>query len=74
MLTPGVSERWIAGAEVDGRDAERVKTGHVGPAKLRARRPAHRGDERGRDGLVLGYLGVIIPLLLLVLAVASSHR
>jgi hypothetical protein len=46
--------------------------GHV--AKRQIRQTGEAGAGRATAGLVLGYLGVIIPLLLILLALASSQR
>jgi Domain of unknown function (DUF1707)/Domain of unknown function (DUF4190) len=49
-----------------------IACGHA--AKSQIKRTGEAGAGMATAGLVLGYLGVIIPLLLLVLAIASSQH
>ena len=49
-----------------------IACGHA--AKRQIKRTGEAGAGMATAGLVLGYLGVIIPLLLLVLAILSSHH
>ena len=49
-----------------------VVCGHVARAQIR--RNGEQGDGMAVAGLVLGYLGILIPLLLVVLGVALVPR
>jgi hypothetical protein len=49
-----------------------VVCGHA--AKSQIRRTGEAGDGMATAGLVLGYLGLIIPFLLIVIGIASSPR